>query len=181
MFEKSHWRDQRSLSTQRQNSHSENFPKHAMIASDVTGYASMQCRNLRRDECLTAANDTGSVLRIVCMDFDHDHASSSACRPLDIPRECRPCSHLRCFAGLLLVVAFPFPAVNAEDPLSFHVPPNVTLCEPVDLVWTGGSPPYRLDIEPLVNNTQQVNQNVREINIAAPSYTWTPIFLQGQA
>ena len=62
-------------------------------------------------------------------------------------------------AALAPSVAFLTPIVGAEETLTFHVPPEASLCLPVNLTWTGGIPPYRLDVEPLVNGLPNNSAN----------------------
>ncbi|TBU57587.1 hypothetical protein BD310DRAFT_880522 [Dichomitus squalens] len=108
------------------------------------------------------------------MDVGHAYAYDAVFRGRPSPRKLSPLSTL--MGGLVFSAAFLFPLVSAEDPISFHPPSTVTLCEPVTLNWTGGTPPYRLDVEPLVGNMQVTSQNERHINITNLVFTWTPDF-----
>ena len=122
---------------------------------------------------------TGNNPCTVCIDFGHSHAFTSSFESRRIPCKRLPYSHLPIAAWLVLVATLSFGAANAQDTMTFHVPPNVTLCEPINLVWTGGSPPYRLDIEPLLGSTQETSENERHINIMNTSFTWIPDFPTG--
>ena len=82
-------------------------------------------------------------------------------------------------AALALCVAFLIPVVNAEDTLSFKVPAEVTLCTPVNFTWTGGIPPYRLDVEPTVNGIPNTTANERRTAIQDTWVLWTPDFPAG--
>ncbi|KAM5545405.1 hypothetical protein V8D89_001018 [Ganoderma adspersum] len=80
---------------------------------------------------------------------------------------------------LCVTVAVLAPAVSAEDPLTFHVPGEVTLCLPVNFTWTGGTPPYRLDVEPSVNGLPTTTANQRKTAIETTWVLWTPDFPAG--
>ncbi|KAI1784931.1 hypothetical protein LXA43DRAFT_900815 [Ganoderma leucocontextum] len=81
--------------------------------------------------------------------------------------------------ALASCVAFFAPAVNAEDPITFHVPSQLTLCQLVNFTWTGGTPPYRLDVEPLVNNVPNITADQRTNAILNTWTLWTPDFPAG--
>ncbi|RPD60587.1 hypothetical protein L227DRAFT_611128 [Lentinus tigrinus ALCF2SS1-6] len=71
--------------------------------------------------------------------------------------------------------------VSAQDPLVFNTPQNLTLCAPTNLTWTGGVPPYRLDIEPFSpdNGSQEPSLDQRFLNITVQWLIWTPNFTAG--
>ena len=71
------------------------------------------------------------------------------------------------------------PVVGAEDTLKLTVPPEVSLCTPVNFTWTGGIPPYRLDVELSVNRVPDSQGNQRETGIMNTWFLWTPDFPAG--
>ncbi len=83
-------------------------------------------------------------------------------------------------AALALCMAFLAPVISAQDTLTFHVPSEVTLCQPVNFTWTGGIPPYRLDVEQMVKNAPNVMTNQRKADgIETTWVLWTPDFPVG--
>ncbi|PIL28633.1 hypothetical protein GSI_08675 [Ganoderma sinense ZZ0214-1] len=83
-------------------------------------------------------------------------------------------------AALALCVTLSLhPLVSAEDSLVFHVPSEVTLCLPVNFTWTGGTPPYRLDVEPSINGVPNITANERRTGIQTTWILWTPDFPAG--
>ena len=80
---------------------------------------------------------------------------------------------------LCVMVALLAPVVSAEDTLTFHVPAEVNLCVPVNFTWTGGTPPYRLDVEPSVNGLPNTTANERRTGIQTTWVLWTPDFPAG--
>ena len=71
--------------------------------------------------------------------------------------------------GAVLVVG-----VSAEDPVTFHVPSSVTACQPINLTWTGGIPPYRLDVTLIFDNVPNITQDQRQTGILNTWTIWTP-------
>ncbi|KAM5546242.1 hypothetical protein V8D89_000368 [Ganoderma adspersum] len=81
--------------------------------------------------------------------------------------------------ALAVCAIFLAPVVGAEDRLNFTVPSEVTLCRPVNLTWTGGTPPYRLDVELSVDGVPDIPSDQRETGIPNTWYLWTPDFPAG--
>ena len=61
-------------------------------------------------------------------------------------------------------------ANNLLSPVSF--PPNVTLCEPVNFTWAGGTPPYWLYIYGDLGNSKLLAQNTS--GILTTWFVWIP-------
>lgn len=76
----------------------------------------------------------------------------------------------------VLCVALFVEGVSAQDRLQFNTPLNLTLCAPTNLTWSGGVPPYRLDIYPYSpdNNTAQARLDQRFVNLTTQWVIWTP-------
>ena len=81
--------------------------------------------------------------------------------------------------ALTLNLAYLSQVATAQGTLKATIPPEVTLCRPVNLTWSGGLPPYRLDAEPVVNGSQDTSANQREIGIQTTWFLWTPDFPPG--
>ncbi|KAM5546241.1 hypothetical protein V8D89_000367 [Ganoderma adspersum] len=81
--------------------------------------------------------------------------------------------------ALAVCAVFLLPVVGADVPLSLQDPSEVILCQPINLTWTGGTPPYRLDVEPLVDNAPNKTANGRNIGVNNTWFLWTPDFPQG--
>ena len=73
---------------------------------------------------------------------------------------------------LALRAAFLASTVKADRPLDLNVPPNITLCEPVNLTWTGGTPPYWLNIYGDVGSNKLVAQNTT--GVLTTWFVWIP-------
>ncbi|TFK89219.1 hypothetical protein K466DRAFT_564280 [Polyporus arcularius HHB13444] len=71
--------------------------------------------------------------------------------------------------------------VRAQNPLVFNTPQNLTLCAPTNITWSGGVPPFRLDIEPFSpdDGTQEPSLDQRFLNITVQWLIWTPNFTAG--
>ncbi len=83
--------------------------------------------------------------------------------------------------SLIFCVILLVGGVRAQTPLVFNTPQNLTLCAPTNLTWSGGVPPYRLDIEPFSpdDGTQEASLDQRFINITVQWLIWTPNFTAG--
>ena len=86
---------------------------------------------------------------------------------------------VRTALGVTVCTALLVPVVGADIPLSLQSPSEVILCQPINLTWIGGTPPYRLDVEPLVNNSPNKTANGRNIAIDNTWSLWTPDFPPG--
>lgn len=90
--------------------------------------------------------------------------------------------------AVIFVIALFVVGVSAQGRIVFNVPQDLSQCNPVNLTWSGGAPPYRLDILPFVPNTtgpgsfDPVNRfpnhslAQRFINIPVQYFVWTPNF-----
>ncbi|PIL28632.1 hypothetical protein GSI_08674 [Ganoderma sinense ZZ0214-1] len=83
------------------------------------------------------------------------------------------------FLVVCVTITLLAPVVGADVPLTLQPPSEVVLCQPVNLTWTGGTPPYRLDVEPFVDNSPNSTANGRKIALDNTWFLWTPDFPAG--
>lgn len=85
------------------------------------------------------------------------------------------------FAIYLALFAMGVAAQDDGKKLTMNPIQNLTLCEQTNLTWTGGVPPYRLNVEPFDPNSgaAQTNLNQRYLNILNHWFVWTPNITAG--
>ncbi|TFK85747.1 hypothetical protein K466DRAFT_654091 [Polyporus arcularius HHB13444] len=89
-------------------------------------------------------------------------------------------SSMRAVLVLTILVAHPSymgaVAQGTNGPLAFiHPRPSLTLCAPNTFLWTGGTPPFTLEIR-LPSGQVSVLAELPFTNISARHFTWTPDF-----
>ena len=117
---------------------------------------------------------------LLCPGRSSPSISTDPTKELDVARA--RSAHFRLSASLhafAVCATFLVPVVGAEDTLKLTVPPEVSLCTPVNFTWTGGIPPYRLDVELSVNRVPDSQGNQRETGIMNTWFLWTPDFPAG--
>ncbi|KAI0767729.1 hypothetical protein C8Q74DRAFT_974869 [Fomes fomentarius] len=85
------------------------------------------------------------------------------------------------FAIYLALFAKGVAAQDDGNKLTMNPIQNLTLCAQTNLTWTGGVPPYRLNVEPFdpISGRAQTSLNQRYLNILDHWFVWTPNITAG--
>ena len=120
---------------------------------------------------------------LLCAGRSRGHIPTDLPRTQDIASKCSAPSRfthaVRTAFGITVCTALLVPVMGADMPLSLQSPSEVILCQPINITWTGGTPPYRLDVEPFVDNSPNKTSNGRNIAIDNTWSLWTPDFPLG--
>jgi hypothetical protein len=77
---------------------------------------------------------------------------------------------MKVFASLAAALLFAA-STAAVDPLDVNTPLNATVCEPLTLSWSGGTPPYAATVAEVISSTSAVGVDTF-IATTGTSFTW---------